>query len=80
MTTPALLYCHDSGREAASMGLDELTALEAFRMGYRCARQTPIEIGIRYTELGPMAHYRPSLLRRVFSGVAGLLLQDRRAW
>lgn len=88
MTTPALLSCHDSGREAASYGMTLGEATRAFQLGFRCGRQRPLEIGVRYIPAGQsMARRRPSVLarrcavlRRLFSGVAGILLHDRKAW
>lgn len=79
MTTPALLSCHDSGREAASYGMTLGEATRAFQMGFKCGRQRPLEIGTSSWR-GPMARRRPSVLRRVFSGVSSILLHDRRVW
>lgn len=87
MTTPEILSCYDSGREAAGFDMDLGEATRAFQLGFKCGRQRPLEIGtsswrgpMARRASGRLARRRPSVLRRVCSGVAGLLLSERKVW
>lgn len=81
MTLNALLSCYDSGREAATLGLVEREAVQAFKAGFHAGRARPLEIGDwRWSSGRAMARRRPCLLRRVFSGVAGIMFHERKDW